>query len=245
VQRKINRPKDLERVLGSNRFRHLRGSEICEDVLREDFAGHWICQGSLESKQSPSKSDVVIFWIHGGGYVLGHPLQPLAAMLHIAQGMEAHHNLSVSIFALEYTLAPEAALPTQQSQALSAYTYLIKDLSIDPSKIVVLGESAGGHLALTLLCGIAERDIPKPQGICLICPWVNLTNTGASFARNARKDILRKPFLDWCTDVAMPFSLRQQDSRYAHLLNSAVSSPNGRRWAAVLPPSTWVLCWTT
>jgi acetyl esterase/lipase len=47
-------------------------------------------------------------------------------------------------------LAPEAKFPTQVQQAVAGYKYLL-DQNIDARKIAVLGDSAGGHLALCLI----------------------------------------------------------------------------------------------
>lgn len=63
------------------------------------------------------------------------------------------------------------------SDALAAYLYLIrpppgaKHRPVDPAKITLGGDSAGGGLVLALLCLIRDSGLPPPAGAMLISPW--------------------------------------------------------------------------
>jgi len=84
-----------------------------------------------------------------------------------------------AIFALEYTLVPEASYPTQVQQAIAAYKYVLS-ITNDASRICVSGDSAGATLVLSLLLHLKRPDllntdqIPVPGLALLISPWVTL-----------------------------------------------------------------------
>lgn len=62
-----------------------------------------------------------------------------------------------AIFALEYTLVPDSAYPTQLHEAIAGYKYLLA-ITRDASKICVSGDSAGGTLILSLLLHLASTS---------------------------------------------------------------------------------------
>jgi acetyl esterase/lipase len=89
----------------------------------------------------------------------------------------------VSIFNLEYSLAPEAKFPTQIQQAGQAYSYLVKEVGVKESKISLMGDSAGGSIALGVLTHLQSpisslrsiEELGRPgKGLYLISPWVSL-----------------------------------------------------------------------
>ena len=104
--------------------------------------------------------------------------------------------MSVSIFTLDYSLAPEHIFPTQLTEAAAAYAYLVSEEQIPPEKIILTGDSAGGHLALSLLVSLHEdKAFEKPGGLVLMSPWLSLHHEPASFTRNAHTDVVSAPFL--------------------------------------------------
>jgi acetyl esterase/lipase len=85
-----------------------------------------------------------------------------------------------AIFALEYTLVPDACYPTQLEQTLAGYKHVLSRTR-DPSKICVSGDSAGAFLMLSFLLHLArasknevERNVMRPGMAILISPWVTL-----------------------------------------------------------------------
>jgi len=87
-----------------------------------------------------------------------------------------------AIFALEYTLVPDASYPTQINEAVAGYEHVLK-VAQDPSIVCVSGDSAGGMLVLSLLLHLGKRaggdgeqegGIEKPAMAMLISPWVTL-----------------------------------------------------------------------
>ncbi|MGA8048112.1 MAG: alpha/beta hydrolase [Dermatophilaceae bacterium] len=89
----------------------------------------------------------VLYWIHGGGYLFGTPemSQPFAGRVAT--------ELGVLVAAVDYRLAPEHPFPVPLEDCYTGLRWLhdnAEQLGIDPERIVVGGDSAGGGLAATL-----------------------------------------------------------------------------------------------
>ena len=80
----------------------------------------------------------------------------------------------------DYRLAPEHPFPAAVEDATAAYRHLLGQ-GINPARIGVGGDSAGGGLTIALLLALRDEGLPMPAtGICL-SPWVDLTCTAASY----------------------------------------------------------------
>jgi acetyl esterase/lipase len=119
--------------------------------------------------------------LHGGGYVLGSLAtgRPLASR--VAHAAEAR------ILNVEYRLAPEHPFPAALHDSVTAYTGLLHE-GVDPATIAVLGDSAGGGLAVATLVAARDQGLPLPAaGVC-ISPWVDLTLSNSSLFTNDGRD---------------------------------------------------------
>jgi triacylglycerol lipase len=111
-----------------------------------------------------------ILQIHGGGYILG------SAAMNDASNAALANTLRCVVVAVEYRLAPEAVHPGPVEDCYAALTWLANEaaeLGIDPYRIAVHGESAGGGLAAAL--AHLTRDCGGPA-IChqhLISPMLD------------------------------------------------------------------------
>lgn len=98
---------------------------------------------------------------------------------HIAFSLRCASKASASLVMLEYTLAPTDHYPTQLIQAAEGLKHILK--LTPPSKITIAGDSAGGHLSLSLLAHLMHPSPDAPEvnlssplaGICLICPFLS------------------------------------------------------------------------
>ena len=127
------------------------------------------------------RTDAVVLYLHGGGYVIGSPRshRHLAAAIARAAGTRA--------LLLDYRLAPEHPFPAALEDAVAAYQWLLRD-GISPTRVVVAGDSAGGGLTVATLLALRDRGLPRPAaGVC-ISPWVDLTNSAASYVSKAAVD---------------------------------------------------------
>lgn len=94
-----------------------------------------------------------------------------------------------AIFALEYSLVPNAIYPTQLKQTIAGYEHVCSVIG-DSSRVCVGGDSAGATLILSLLLYISQ--LPKhqrrlPGYATLISPWPTLVSAGN---RNTASDYL-------------------------------------------------------
>lgn len=130
-----------------------------------------------------ASEDLVILYFHGGGYVFGSPRthRAMLARLSAMTGMAACLP--------NYRLAPEHPFPAAINDAVTAYLALL-DRGIDPRRIIMGGDSAGGGLVLALLGEITRQSMPQPAGVFALSPLTDLSFSGESFAQNEQSDVM-------------------------------------------------------
>jgi len=112
----------------------------------------------------------LIVQIHGGGYVMGSHRLSHAANLATAAAVEA------VIVAVDYRLAPETVAPGSVEDCHAALCWAVERadaLGIDPARIAVRGESAGGGLAAALCQLVRDRGGPAIAHQNLIYPMLD------------------------------------------------------------------------
>jgi acetyl esterase/lipase len=130
-----------------------------------------------------SRSPATILYLHGGGYVIGSLDTHRELVSRIVREAQAS-GLSV-----DYRLAPENPFPAAVEDATAAYRWLLAQ-GVEPSRIVVAGDSAGGGLTLATLLALRDAGDPLPAaGVCL-SPWTDLEGTGPSARPGAVDDPL-------------------------------------------------------
>lgn len=144
-----------------------------------------------------ARPDVVMLYCHGGAFMAGG----LAYARILSSKLAAVCRMKTLAFA--YRLAPEYPYPAAVDDGVDAYTYLLS-LGYDARQIVLVGESAGGTMTLTVPLALREKGLPLPGAIVSMSPWTNLACAFPSYADRAD--------VDHCID---PVSLREQASLYA------------------------------
>ncbi|HZV75762.1 MAG TPA: alpha/beta hydrolase [Conexibacter sp.] len=161
----------------------LKGS-VVEHLRVAGLPAEWV-RGPRALGATAHRDDrAVVLYLHGGGYVFGSPRTHRNLVSRIS------HVTGLPALSLDYRLPPVATLPAPIEDALAAYRHLL-DEGHAPERIVVAGDSAGGHLALTLALHAVDAGLPAPAALVLLSPWTDLGMTGASMTRNAARD----PFL--------------------------------------------------
>jgi acetyl esterase/lipase len=138
--------------------------------------GEWIVPRDDDAQAGP-----VILYLHGGGYVAGSPRMYRSVTGALSARCKAR------VFVLDYRLAPEHPFPAGVHDAVVAYRWLL-EREIDPKRIVIAGDSAGGGLAVSSLLALRDAGIAAPAGAVLIGPWLDLKTTGDSMKTNAASD---------------------------------------------------------
>lgn len=148
--------------------------------------GYWYEKDGVvpENSPHPVPGEKVAYFIHGGAFVSGsaHPSQAYAA---IPNGLLQHCPSIKRVFALEYRLlrtlpSVEGAFPAMILDSLNGYMHLV-ELGYAPEDIILVGDSAGGNLALSLCRYLVEyADTKSPSGtslpripgaLILLSPW--------------------------------------------------------------------------
>jgi acetyl esterase/lipase len=110
-----------------------------------------------------------LLWIHGGGLIAGAARydDPLCAR------MAADHGCPV--VAVDYRLAPEAPYPAALEDCLAAVRWATSDPSVgvEPGRLVVVGASAGGGLALGLAMLVRDRGLAPLAGLVCAYPMLD------------------------------------------------------------------------
>lgn len=128
------------------------------------------------------QGDTIILHFHGGGYAFhGGISKRFAQML--------AHRCAAPVFAPDYRLTPEHPHPAQADDALSAWRYLTR--TVAPDKIVVSGDSAGGHMALMLLQTLRAHEEAQPALCVGLSPWTDIGARGDSLQKNDRYDLVQ------------------------------------------------------
>lgn len=96
-----------------------------------------------------------LMWIHGGGYIMGHPRQDDALCSEIAAA------LGVVVLAPQYRLAPRHAFPAALDDCRAAWNWLLAEapaLGVDAARLAIGGDSAGGGLAACVVQSICDEQ---------------------------------------------------------------------------------------
>lgn len=133
-------------------------------------------------------SEKALLYLHGGAWVTGSPQSYRVLTSHLA------HLTGVTVYSLDYRLAPEHPYPAGLDDCMAAYRALLAK-GIFPENIVIAGDSAGGNLALALALRLKDEKIPQPAALAVFSPVTDLTASGESYRTNAKNDVVFSPDL--------------------------------------------------
>jgi epsilon-lactone hydrolase len=146
-----------------------------ETVEGDGVQGWWVHPRQAEP-------DRVILFLHGGGYVRG------SAKAYRGFVSQIVGRTRIPALVIDYPLAPEATLPSAPEAARRAWQWLIAQ-GFD--RIAIVGDSAGGGLALVTLTQLAKKSLgASPVAGVVFSPWTDLAFTGGSMTDPAVIDPL-------------------------------------------------------
>jgi acetyl esterase/lipase len=137
--------------------------------------GEWVYGTGVQRDQA----DTAIYFVHGSGYALCSPRthRRLTSWLSRLTGLP--------VFSIDYRLAPRHRFPSAADDVRSGWDWLVGDRGLAPERIIVAGDSAGGHLSVDLLL---QPDVVHPSALVLLSPIVDLTLTLARSRERLRRD---------------------------------------------------------
>ncbi|WP_454857196.1 alpha/beta hydrolase [Promicromonospora soli] len=126
-------------------------------------------------------SGAALLWIHGGGMVMGSAVQDDRRCFATARELDA------VVVSAEYRLAPQHPFPLPLDDCLDAWEWLQQhatERGIDPQRVAIGGQSAGGGLAAALVQRIHDQGGTQPTAQWLFCPMLD-DRTAANRALDA------------------------------------------------------------
>lgn len=149
------------------------------DYIETDAGG----VAALWAAPKNSATDRVILCGHGGGYVVGSMYTHRKAYGHVAKAAGCR------ALVVDYRRAPEHIHPGPVNDMAAAYKWLL-DQGIRPQHVALIGDSAGGGLAVTTILRAREMGLPLPAATMPLSPWLDMEASGETFTTNADKDLL-------------------------------------------------------
>lgn len=138
----------------------------------------------LLTRSRNPKMNFVILQLHGGGYV--------AKIKNSYYTMATYYcdaGKGISVLTPDYRVAPEDPYPAALEDAVASYEWLLAH-GWKGEQIIVVGDSAGGGLAMALTMYLRDHDMPMPRGIVAMSPWTDVTASGESYTLNYELDPL-------------------------------------------------------
>lgn len=149
-------------------------------VGRGRIRGEWVLADGVREGDT---ARAVILYLHGSGYSVCSTRSHRGLVTRISAGT------GLPVFSLDYRLAPRHRFPAAADDVERAFDWLVAQ-GWEPSQIVVMGDSAGGHLAIDLALARRREDLDDPAGLVLFSPLVDLTLGLAAQRERARPDPL-------------------------------------------------------
>ena len=152
----------------------------------------------------------VVVYYHGGGFVIADIDTYDATPRAIAKGAKA------VVVSVEYRHAPEAKFPAQQDDAFAAYRWALanaKSFGGDPSKVALLGESAGGNLATNVAVAARDGNVEKPLRVVAVYPMAGTNLDTPSYKDNTSTKPLNKDMMAWFYDQTVRIDADRSDPR--------------------------------
>jgi acetyl esterase len=174
-----------------------RSGEIAARLYRADSA--------VRDGDSPA-----LLYLHGGGFVLG----TLDGADELCRAIAAGSGWTV--VSLDYRLAPENPYPAALEDCIDGYAWLSRtapELGIDPTRLAVGGDSAGGNLAAALCLYQRDEHGSLPVTQVLVYPAVDGTFTAPSWSEYADAPLLNTADARWLWEQYVG----QEDRRDDHL----------------------------
>lgn len=137
-----------------------------------------------------------MLYFHGGGYVAGSINSHRELCVRIARASNTR------VLLIDYRRAPEHPFPAALEDAIKVYHWLISSEEINPKKIIIAGESAGGGLTIATLIKLRNDKVNLPKASICLSPFLDLAVTGDSVKTKAEIDpIVTRENLEFCAKL--------------------------------------------
>ncbi len=167
-----------------------------------------------QPKDRPATPLPALVYFHGGGWTIGD--------------LDTHDVLCRSlcgqsgmvVVATDYRMGPEHKFPAAYLDCMAAYQWVLSQaaiLGVDPARIAVGGDSAGGNLAAAICLGLRGHEQP-PAFQLLIYPATNMNLVTESHRINGQDYLLTRQAIEWFRGHYLASESDQHDWRASPLL---------------------------
>jgi len=156
-----------------------------------------------------------LVFLHGGGWVIGD----LDTHDHVCRFLAAHTGAVV--VSVDYRLAPEHKFPAALDNCVAAVRWVAANaatLAVDPARLAIGGDSAGGNLAAVAAIVLRDAGGPELQLQLLIYPAVDFTADTESLRDNGDGYLLTRTAIEKFADWYLPDRAARSDPRASPLL---------------------------
>ncbi|WP_307856004.1 alpha/beta hydrolase [Nocardioides faecalis] len=221
---------DLQLLLRLQRLLRKRGMEVAElEQGRRDLRDSAVLVGGdqpigavrqlevaglparhyLPRAASGSGAGPLLLFFHGGGFVYGDLDSHDAPCRLLAE------RSGVPVLSVEYGVGPERAFPGAFDDAEAALGWVLAhadDLGVDPARIAVGGDSAGGQISAWVAIAAARAGIPLAWQL-LFYPATHATRDTESLRLFAEDFYLTAEYIAWVTELYLPTAADRDDER--------------------------------
>ena len=136
----------------------------------------------------------LVVYFHGGGFVI--------ADLDVYDGSPRGISrfADVVVLSVHSRQGPENKFPAAHDDALAVWRWAVDNAQTiggDPSRIAIMGESAGGNLAAATALQARDMGIRPPDHMVLVYPVAGNDMNSESYVENATAKPLNKPMMEW------------------------------------------------
>ncbi|RNI22699.1 alpha/beta hydrolase [Rufibacter latericius] len=146
-----------------------------EKVDARGVPGYWLDKEKAQNG--------VLVYLHGGGYLFG----PVELQWKYIARLSRLTNQAALV--VDYRMAPEHPFPAALEDTVAFLSYLHKSGDLPPNYTLV-GDSAGGGLAVATTYQLRNQQAPLPQKLLLLSPWLDINLTNPASQLTAPKDII-------------------------------------------------------
>jgi acetyl esterase len=221
-------PKPIETLTPSEARRQYGAADAVKKVIKDEDIDakphdglsisnrHFADMGALRLRYytpddvERDSSVPVIVYFRGGGWVIADLDAYDATPSALARKA---HAIVVSV---DYPMAPEHKFPAAHDIAIEAYGYVLKNAKGwggDPSKVSIVGESAGGNLAVATAIAARDKNMQAPKSVISVYPVATTSMDTPSKKDEANAKPLNTAMMGWFFDKVLNGDQDKKDPR--------------------------------
>jgi len=171
-------------------------------------------RGDIKAEDIDPHFDGIVIHFHGGGFIA------MSSASHQSYTRVWANTLKKTVFSIDYRLAPTHPFPAAVDDCWQTYNWILDNamtaLGISPSKVIVVGDSAGGNLALGVVYRAIKLGYRVPDGLVLAYPALSVDDKcfSPSLLLSIDDQIVPYSLLKFCADSYIPPDSKPDSNPY-------------------------------